>query len=187
MDEGAQVIKENCPWEIVEITEEDFVYRQIPVQKRIVNRNRKYPSESCFILRDFEDSLSFNLERYINVDKNYKLIGITYSNGSWLNYTSFKIIKFPVIFLRSLSKFSNINHSPVNNGQPSDVGHPNNKSHTSLYCEAFDEGVRVELSDYCLESNNECEFDVKLIREEIEALRGRGNETPFHNLWDFDN
>jgi len=187
MDEGVKEINNNYPWNPEVINEEDFVYRQVPVQQRISNRGKKYPSESHFILRESEDSLSFNWAKYIDVQKNFQLIGISYFRDKFLDYTAFKIFRFPVNFLKSLSKFKRVEYSPVFNGLPSPIGQPNIKSHTSLHCDAFDDAIRAELSDFCLDNYEQsyCEFDVKLVRAEIEELRARGNDTPFHMLWDF--
>lgn len=190
MDEESQIIKENdLPWEIEQIPDDQILYRQIIASKRKGNRPKKYPPESHFSLRDDEDSLSFNWDKYIDVIKNFKLIGITFSaKGDFLQYDGFVIYKYEVRFLKAIDKFNKLLHTPNFFGAPSPVGQPNNKSHVSLYYDVDDIGVRTQLSDYCQDNIDycRCEFDVSSLKEEINQLRLRNNHTPYHNLWEFE-
>ncbi|RYE12450.1 MAG: hypothetical protein EOP34_10805 [Rickettsiales bacterium] len=188
MDEGVE-IDSTLPWDIENIDENQVVYRQIPASKRTGNRPKKYPAEGNFALKDNEDSLSFNWERYIDIPKNFSLLSITAnSKGTLIDYTGFVIFKYPVSFLKSMEKFQDIKHSPLYIDCPSPVGKPNNKSHVSLYYDENDQGVRAQLSDYCLDNFefSNCDFPISSIKHEIEELRNRNNDTPYHNLWEFD-
>lgn len=188
MDEGIEVVEDQCPWESEEIQDNQLLYRQIPVMLRKGNRPRMYPGEGCFELRENEDSLSFNLKDKIEPSQNYILIGLSSNGKGGLNdYTAYKIFQFSVSFLFSLPKFEAILHTPVYGGNPSPVGSPNNPAHVSLLCGNFDEGTRVLMSDYCLDEfdNSEIEFKVATLRNEIEELRNRANDTEYHKEWDF--
>jgi len=187
MDEKAEVATPNCPWEIQTITDDDFAFRQVPVNLRETHRTRKIPTESSFALRPNEDSLSFNLKAIIiDVSKNFKLMSITHtSSGKFVEVTAFKIFEFQINFLKTIGKFEAITHTPQFHGAPSPIGKPNNKSHLSLFCGEFNEGSRVQLKEYCMENDCECQFDINSIREEIAELRARSNDTPYHNYWEF--
>ncbi|RZJ86437.1 MAG: hypothetical protein EOO20_18300 [Chryseobacterium sp.] len=189
MDEGVEIVDGTCPWESEEIQNDQFVYRQIPVMKRQGTRPRMYPNEGCFELRGNEESLSFNLQDKITPHQNYILIGLSDNGNGGLNdYTAYKIFKFPVNFLVGLPKYEAILHTPVYEGSPSPVGKPNNPSHVSLLCGNFDDGTRVLMSDYCLEDfdNAAIEFKVGLLKKEIDELRARANDTPYHKEWVFE-
>lgn len=189
MDEKVEVKEDDCPWPIESVDDNSFVYRQIPAFKRIGKRPRQYPGEGHFELRADEDSLSFNWEKHIELNQNFKLIGLSYNKeGKYLDYTGYKVFKYSVNHLKQLSKFEAINHSPKFEGAPSAVGSPNNKAHVSLHCGTFDNGTRVSLSDYCIDNfdDSHCAFDVKTLVGEIEDLRIRANDTPYHKDWIFE-
>jgi len=187
MDEGIEAVNEVSPWEIQPITNDDIVFRQVPVSQRETFREKKIPLESHFALRPGEDELSFNLDGIIDVPKNFKLIGITHSRkGAFLDCATFKIFKFPVVFLKTLGKFEKIIHTPKFDGAPSPLGRPNNKSHSSLYCGEFNDGTRAQLRDYCKYNDCECPIDINSIKQEIAELIERHTDTPYHNYWEFD-
>lgn len=188
MDETVEVKMPACPWPVEQIEGESFLYRQIPVHARVTSRGKKFPGEGHFELRDGEESLSFNWNKHIDVPKNYILLGLTFNiNDLYLEYTGYKIFKYPVSFLKALPKFISLDHTPNYYGSPSPNGKPNNRAHSSLDCGIFDDGTRVALSDYCIENieESECNFKIKAIKGEIEELRARANDTPYHKEWDF--
>lgn len=187
MDGEFEINREQSPWPSIEISSEDYIFRQASVSNTI-KRKRRVPSEACFILRPDEKDLSFNIERFIDAYKNYLLIGITHSAKGPLQVDTFRVFKLPVSLVKSLQAFKTIRYSPNFYGAPSPIGKPNNKSHVSLQCSNYDVGFRTEMAEYCQNnSDKSCfEFDLKEIKKDVEQLRLRGNETPFHNNWEFE-
>jgi hypothetical protein len=190
MDVGTEV-ESIMPWDLEKINDPNsYLFRLIPASKRVGKRPRMYPSEACFILRDYmnEDSLSFNWDKYANSETNFILRGISYSeSGGWIDCSSNVLFKFKIGFISSLKKFEKFEHSPDWLGNPSPTGKPNNRSHISLFCGTFDDGTRAELSDYSINNFDEthCPINLKDVREEIDRLRECANDTPFHKDWDF--
>jgi hypothetical protein len=95
----------------------------------------------------------------------------------------FKIFKYPVSLFRSISKIDNVNHVPIFNGNPSEVGLPNNQAHSEV-CYENDIEICVKLSDYCNTcfDDSYCEFDVSSINAKVLELREMLNNTDFHKL-----
>lgn len=180
------------PWPSIEITDDGSnLIRFIAASKRVTSRTHKIPGTEHFTLRKDlgEDSLSFNCEAIADVEMSFSLIGLTFGeNGKFIDYTGYVFFRYAVKFLLSLPKFERIMYSPTYHGNPSPLGTPNNKSHTSLYCGDFDIGTRSLLSLYC-QDNEETylKFKVGTIRDQIEALKLRENDTPFHKDWIFEN
>lgn len=187
MDGEFEVDKKISPWLLIEINSEDYIFRQASVGGTI-KRKRRVPSEACFTLRPGEGDLSFNVERFIDAYKNYLLIGITDSFKGALKVDTFRVFKLPVKFVESLEAFKAILHTPNFYDAPSPVGKPNNKAHVSLQCINYDVGFRTEIADYCQDNSDECcyEFDFEEIKKDVAKLRMRGNETPYHNYWNFE-
>ncbi|TWI94760.1 hypothetical protein JN11_04541 [Mucilaginibacter frigoritolerans] len=80
-------------------------------------------------------------------------------------------------------------HSPEFKGNPSNVGSPNNKSHSLVYSDIDDLGVRVNLADYPRNNyeDSKCVIDQSAIDKDLEELRQRLNDTEYHKLWNFAN
>ena len=184
MDEEVENLSQK--WEPQDISDIDNVFRQVP--KSHLDENL-IPKDSTFALREHikEQSLSVNLCSLITAENNFKLIGIQQKrSGDWLNPEKFLLYKFPVEFLKTLINFEAVTHTPSFKGAPSPVGRPNNKAHTSLSCGQFDDRTRMQMRDYCESSSNPVQFEVLDIIEEINELRARANDTPFHYYWNFD-
>ena len=180
MDEKFEV--NNIPWPIEEIPSEDFVTRQALPMERTGKRPRKFPKESHFKLRPGEDGLSVNWVKYLDTKSNFILLGLTHNrNGDYLDYSGFKIFKYSVKFLRSLDGVADVEHKPIYNGNPAPVGKPNNRAH-AIVIYPDDEEIRMNLSDYCRENfdHSFCEFDISSLDQEINNLRERLNDTPYH-------
>ncbi|MBB2148823.1 hypothetical protein [Pedobacter gandavensis] len=188
MDESIGVNKRG-PWEVEEITDDCTLYRQVHVIQTS-GKPRRSPNESHFGLRPDEIYLSFNWQKHIDLDKNFKLIGISLSKKlDWLNIAEFHIFKYPVQFLRGLPQVKIVTHDPVYDEAniPSPIGFPNNRAHSAVYCIENDLKFRTLMVDYCKEKYDEakCEFNKDSIKDEIEDLRKRANDIPFHKDWNF--
>lgn len=167
------------------IPDESYVFRQTVPRDRTGSKKRKFPNESHFELREGEAGLSVNWDKYIDVEKNYLLLSLTKSSksGNLLDYSMFKIFKYPVSLFRSISKIDNVNHVPIFNGNPSAVGSPNNQAHSEV-CYENDIEICVKLSDYCNAcfDDSYCEFDVSSINDKVLELREMLDNSPFHKF-----
>jgi len=181
----------DSPWNSEQIPQESNLLRQIPAFKRDTEtaRPHKFPGPDHFALREDleEDSLSFNWETYASIEKSYTLIALTIgSNGKHIDYTGYVFYRYPVEFIIGLPKFEKLIHDPKFYGNPSKVGQPNNKSHALLYCGNFDVSTRALLSLYCQEETGSLlAFKVKTIRDDIEDLKTRAPDIPYHKDWVF--
>ena len=171
-------------WDIEEIPDKDFVYRRIPTGHLIGDKPRRFPSPSHF--KFIGDGLSVNWDKYISVNENIILIGITYKKDmdEFMDYTPYHIFKFNVGKVKLIAEEIEIKHNPVFHKEiPSPPGCPNNKAH-SLVIYSDDEEIRLKLSEYCSsEKDAKCDCNVKLLKNEIEELRKRLNETKYHKDW----
>lgn len=167
------------------IPDESYVFRQTVPRERTGNKNRRFPNESHFELREGETGLSVNWDKYMDVEKNYLLLSLTKSpkSGNFLDHSMFKIFKYPVRLFRSISKINSVKHVPIFNGDPSEVGLPNNRAHSEV-CYENDIEICVKLSDYCNTSFDDscCDFDVNSINDKVVELRNMLNDTPFHKF-----
>lgn len=167
------------------IPDESYVFRQTVPRDRTGTKKRKFPNESHFELREGESGLSVNWSEYMNVEKNYLLLSLTKNpkSGIFLDYTMFKIFKYPVSLFRSISKIDSVKHVPIFNGNPSDVGMPNNQAHSEV-CYKNDMEIFVKLSDYCNTcfDDSYCDFDVSSVNDKVFELREMLNNTSFHKL-----
>lgn len=158
MDEIPPVV---TPWKIEIIPDIDFVLRQVPVTQTAPS-GRRVPNEAAFKLRPRENGLSVNWEKYLDVKGNYILLGLTFNNKNTFNeYTSFKIFRLEVGYIRSISGVTDVLHDPVFRGEPTLVGQPNNRAHSLIICDD-DEEIRMKLSDYCRENFDisDCKFNI---------------------------
>lgn len=173
-------------YNIEEIPDEDYVYRQVLTFSHLLNGKspRRFPNETQFELRDGEIGLSVNWDKYITVQDNFILLGLTHNKlGEYLEYTSFKIFKFPVVFPKKIEGIKDVLHKPIFNGNPAPLGLPNNQSHSEIVYEN-DEEIWLKLSDYC-ESNFDdafCKFKVSSLNQEINKLRAQLQNSKFHIL-----
>lgn len=173
-------------YKVEPIPDESYVFRQtVPRDRTGNNKKRKFPNESHFELREGEEGLSVNWSEYMDVEKNYLLLSLTKNpnSGKFLDHSIFKIFKYPVSLFRSISKIDSVKHVPVFNGDPSDVGLPNNQAHSEVYYKN-DIEIFVKLSDYCnvYFDDSYCNFDVSSINDKVAELREMLNDTPFHKL-----
>jgi hypothetical protein len=179
-----------CPWQKEEINSTESLLRHIPPLATIKEGSRRYPGPDHFSLREDigETYISFNWEKYADVNCCHILIGISYgTNGEFRKPDGVIHFKYPVEFLKSVPKFEKIEHIPIWIGNPSPIGMPNNKAHVGLFCTIFDIGTRSILSEFCHQNHNsKMKADFNIIREAIEGLKARGNETPYHRDWIFD-
>jgi hypothetical protein len=165
------------------IGNEDFVYRQCHFSEVIKKSGLRFPNEAHF--KPDEDGLSVNWNRKIDLPQNYILIGISRKvNGQFKNHTDFRIFQYPVRMLKSIEGIEAVEHDPQFHGNPSPVGKPNNPAHSLVKYED-EEHIRMNLSDYSRDNNNEalCVFNVNSLNVVIEDLRSRLNDTPFHRDW----
>ncbi len=168
------------------IPDESYVFRQtVPRDRTGNNKKRRFPNESHFELREGEAGLSVNWCKYMDVEKNYLLLSLTKNpnSGKFLDPSFFKIFKYPVSLFRSITKIDSVNHVPIFNGNPSDVGFPNNQAHSEV-CYKNDIEIFVKLSDYCNTcfDDSYCDFDVNSINDKVLELRKMLNDSPFHKL-----
>lgn len=181
-------MSEKCPWPTEEIDDEFPLLRHIASDKRQTKNDRKFPGADHFAIRKDlgENSLSFNWGKYADIKISYSLIGITIgNNGKFISPGSYVFYKYPKDILKSLPKFEKIIHSPDWNGNPSPIGKPNNKSHALLFCGDFNASTRAVLSLYCQENESaKLTYKLAAVLKEIEELKKRGNNTPFHKDWE---
>lgn len=172
-------------YSVESIPDESYVFRQTVPRERSGTKKRKFPNESHFELREGETGLSVNWNEYMDIEKNFLLLSITKSpiSGNFLDYSMFRIFKYPVSLFRNISKIDKVIHAPIFYGNPSPVGIPNNQAHSEV-CYENDIEICVKLSDYCDENYDEayCDFDISSINDKVLELRGLLNDTPFHKL-----
>ena len=176
-------------FEFEEISNEDYVFRQVtPFDRIFGDKRRRFPNETHFELRPGEKGLSTNWDKHISLGQNFILIGLTHNpnTGKFLNHTMFQIFRYPVSFLMSIEGIENVKHQPVFHDNPAPVGKPNNKSHSEVIYEN-DEEIWLKLSDFCNDNYDEafCDFKANSVNDEIEELRELLNNTEYHKLWDF--
>jgi hypothetical protein len=183
MDEKTKNL--NPKFQSKEISDDDYLIRQVSVS--LLDENN-FPKEACFMLnvQIKECELSFNLKSLIDAEANYKLIGIQQNKKqNWKNPEMFSLFEFPVEFLKTLINYEKIKHTPSYKGAPAPVGKPNNIAHSSLFCGEFTDRTRSQMRGYCEVSNNKLKADMVAVMKEVNELRARGNNTPFHYYWDF--
>lgn len=188
MDEKLEEIGKLWPTE--NVNDDDNLLRLVHIAKTckvaLESGKRRIPNEASFALRPGEEGLSMNWSKYCCEKKSLHIKGITYSNRGteFIDISQNLVFKFPIYFLKD---YGDVRHTPIWISNPSPVGEPNNKSH----CELFphnDLKMRTNLSDYCRNEyhNSICEIEMKVIQEEINELRKRLNDTPYHKDWNFD-
>lgn len=168
------------------VPDSDSVYRQCFKQllKPIPGSEyRRFPKESDFV--PHADGLSVNWSAYSSIESIYLLLGISYKHKKpeYKNPREFGLFKLPIAFIRAIENVIDVRHSPVYNGNPAPVGSPNNYAHASIIY-PDDEEIRLKLSDYCRENHEHayCEGNFDLLEPEIEELRRRLDNTPFHRF-----
>ncbi|WP_099369610.1 hypothetical protein [Sphingobacterium sp. 1.A.5] len=188
MDEKPQEVA--CLWPTENIDDEDNLLRLVPIAKTckiaLDSVKRRIPNEASFALRPGEEGLSMNWSKYCCEKKSLHIKGITYSTSGtgFIEISQNLIFKFPVYFLKD---YGDVKHTPIGKSNPSPIGEPNNKSHSELFPHN-ELKMRVNLSDYCRKEYHYsfCKVDMKLIQEEVNELRNRLNDTPYHKDWNFD-
>ncbi|GEM_PF-4405491 len=149
---------------------------------------RRIPNESVFELREGEEGLSMNWDRYICENKSLILRGLTYKKNStdFIDPSSCLVFKLPISMI---TDYANVRYSPVFIDNPSPVGSPNNKSHCDIIpsSEGMALKLMMDLVDYCKNEHEKafCNTKFKTIRPKLEEYRERGNNTPFHTNWEF--
>lgn len=188
MDETVRKIVDENPWLPPEpIPDESYVYRLVPVRHTDKIGKTRFPKESHFTLREGEDGLSLNWDKYVDHTKTLILQGLRFSHGTeeYIKPGSYLVYKLPAKFLRKVKNEKSLKHDPEYYGDPSPLGKPNNPSH-SLFCYTNDDlRLRVLLSDYCCSEGSRCSLNFKEITDELDALKKRLNETPYHKNWEF--
>ena len=170
----------------IPVYETDLVYRQIPLNhlvKSASDKKKRFPNEAHFA--PHADGLSVHWNAYCTVESIFKLIGISHKYGSldFKNPREYRLFSIPVIFLRSLDNVK-VEHSPVFNGNPAPIGTPNNYAHASVIYGIEEVEIRIKLRDYCSENYNisHSPIDFALLDPEIDELRSRLDNTPYHRL-----
>lgn len=181
----------DTPWEKEEIPDASSIMRHFAIKTGLDmdDSSRRFPNEAGFVIREGEDGLSFYWDKYTDVRNIFLTIALTHNNrNNFKDYTSFKVFRLPVEFVRSLHNSLKLEHDPNYNGSPAAIGSPNDRSHTLLIAtEVSPEDlleIRADLSDYCRanHSYSYCPFNVKEIKNEVQELRAAGNNTRFHRL-----
>ena len=178
---GINMAIENT-WQVEKIPGEDIVYRQVHILAAPKKEGRRIPNEANF--SPDGDGLSVHWNKYITIEGIYQILGLSYNaKNNYINFTQFKVYGFPINFVRSVSGINDVIHSPVINGNPAPVGHPNNRAHASVMY-PDDEEIRLKLADYVLNNYQQsyCDVDVSGLSSEIQQLRERLNNTPYHCL-----
>ena len=173
-------MKTENTWPTEYIPDEDYVYRQVHIKNAPKINGKRIPDETNFI--PDEDGLSVHWDKYTTINDVYCVIGLSHNmKGGYKDYTGFKVFQFPVTFLRRLQGISGVIHTPVINGNPAPIGHPNNRAHASVIL-PNDEEIRIKLTDHVINNyiNSYCDFDVTHFNIEIKQLRNRLNDTPYH-------
>ncbi len=174
-------------WKVEVIPDNGNVFRRVPTtpSHTIKTEGRRCPNESHFILKEGEEGLSVNWDKYITLKGNFILQALTYKHNQqvYCEYTGYIIFSFPIKELRRMEGIKDVFHRPVYNGNPANAGSPNNRSHSEIeYSNNLQ--ARMDLVDYC-NSNFDtsfCDIKVAEIKDEIEQLRKRLNDTPYHKL-----
>lgn len=182
MDEKPGLAEERNPFPIQDIQDNNSIYRQVPVIETEKREGRRFPIESHFMPNP---DLSVYLAELIEVKDVFLTIGLSFKTNTteYKKPDTFLLYQIPVEFIQSLEGVSDIKHSPVYNGNPASVGHPNIPSHASVYYSPEDNDVRVNLSDYCrTEQDARVNFKISSINDELEELRQRLNNTRFHRI-----
>lgn len=189
MDERIKEI-DNCPWNRDEIIpSEAILYRYVHFGQASKEEGRRFPNDSHFILKPGHVGLSFNWDKYCDLPKNFILKGLTFKENSdqYFNHADYLIFQIPAAVMMKIPNIDGIKFDPIFQGNPSQRGQPNNKSHAQLYFDEDNLGVRTILSSFCKDSSEAlCKLKPKTVNDELEALRQMGNETPYHKDWDFD-
>lgn len=181
---------DECPWKPEEINSDQFLLRHVSPRQTEKVGGRRYPGPDHFMLREDigETYLSFNWESYADAERCHVLIGISFGDNEEFRKPDGVIhFKYPVEFLETVRGFEKVEHIPEWSGNPSPVGRPNNKSHTGLFCQVFGIATRSQLSEYCHDyPDTRVKLNFNIIREKVEELKKRENNTPYHRDWIFD-
>ena len=187
MDEAIGKIINKNPWLPPEpIPDDSFLFRLVPVRQTDKIGKTRFPKESHFVLREGEEGLSINWDKYIDHAGTLILQGLRFSYGTenYIDPTAYLVYKLSAKFLKENKSEKNLKHDPEYHGNPSPIGKPNNRSH-SLFCYTNDDlALRVILSDYCQGNDSRCYLkNFKEINAELEGLKQRLNDTPYHKDW----
>lgn len=166
----------------IPVPETASVYRQVHLQQ--LDKIGRFPKASHFF--PDPDGLSVNWDEFSNPDHVYHIIGISYKKDQevFKNCRDFKVVKLPIIFLRSIEGIEDVIHSPIYQGDPATIGFPNIYCHASVLYGQEDEETRIKLSTYCAANQEICDCNVDLdkLEEEIKLLREKLDQTAFHRL-----
>ncbi|MBV9576522.1 MAG: hypothetical protein JO149_07850 [Gammaproteobacteria bacterium] len=113
--------------------------------------DRRKPSESNFSVKEGEDGLSVNWNKYSTPISSLIRVGKTYKHGKtqFKNPNDFYVYKLKVEYVRSIKKIKEIQHNPLFYATPPIIGKPNNKAHTLVKWEYIDDlEIRVKLRDH---------------------------------------
>jgi hypothetical protein len=167
------------------IPDEDEVYRQVPLTE-LDNDGARFPRPDHFTIKykRGEKDLSVNWSIHTSVEHTYCVIGLTNNyKGEYKDPTKYKLFSIPVAFLRSIKGIEQVLHTPSFNGNPADLGNPNNYSHASIYFPIEEQQeIRKKLSTYC-NQNYDASFkqvDYAIICPIIEKLKERKQSTKYH-------
>jgi len=185
MDEAVKEIDQGFP--IEDIDDTSLLYRTITIMATTKGSDkRRFPNEGAFALRPHETGLSLNWSKYCCENKSLIVKGLTKSLRDPFNFIDVSpniVFNFPSNFLKS---YGELKHTPIYLGNPSPVGLPNNISHSELT--PYEElKMRMDLADYCNQNHASsfCKTNMSDLKLEIENLRQRLNDTPYHRDWIF--
>ncbi|OYD43934.1 hypothetical protein [Sphingobacterium cellulitidis] len=192
MDENIEKVEASKLSDKVGLDDTSYLFRLAP--SKLVDRQdslsgkRRIPNESVFELREGEEGLSMNWDKYICEKKSLILRGLTYKKNStdFIDPSSCLVFKLPTSMIKD---YANIKYSPIFIGNPSPIGFPNNKSHCDVI--PSNEGMALKLMmdlvDYCKNEHEKafCDTNYKSLRPILEEYRAQGNNTPFHTDWEF--
>jgi len=166
-------------WEIEEIPDGDSLYRHVHFSK--YDKTDKFPLPDAFI--PDPDGLSLYWEKYVpHVKEVYYLIGLSFTAKSkFKDHTGFLIFKIPKNNFIIIDGVQSVSHDPLQYAMPK-VGRPNNRSHSLAIYDDSNLQVRQILSAYCRGNYKTCfcKFDLNSINKELNELRDRLENTPYH-------
>lgn len=149
------------PWETETIPDSSAVYRMVP--SHMVKKGSRIPSESMFV--PDADGLSVDWDKYATPEECLIRVGLSFrfNKQEFKDPSGFLVFKLQVGPVRKLEGVSGVKHTPVFHGEPSPVGAPNNRSHSSIM--GSDEEVRLKLRDAAVEVAVDMELVVKAVKK----------------------
>jgi hypothetical protein len=177
-------------FEVEVITANCLLNRHVPVLQTLKDtEKRRFPTEAHFVLKDGEDGLSVNWDKYSSPERGLIVVGLMKGiNGEFRKIDALLNFQIPSHICIASGINVQIEHKPLFHDNPSEVGQPNNKAHAEVLYTNEDLDVMVNLSDYCAKHIEAfCKVDYNALKADIEELKARVNDTEYHKMWNFEN